>query len=430
MPYQSPGGAFSNAMEEFLFQQAAQKRQSLLDSLAITREERMAKTDMETQHDARERIRQEDERIQGEREDRAIKTFDRGRTRTEEDVKNKVLGDPMTPDLLERIKRYGVDANTIAPEPTAATTIPTLRQAPAGVLPGPETIPAPIGGVGPTLSPATPYSIPPPADAPIRFGGRPIERARQKLGATIRGGADPREVLTQSLESGVDPKEMEGVLSALRPPKPAADPAATHEANRLFDIAHPLPKEPKEPSTGRLDKSYDTQTKRLDALEKPLAEQAERIGRLRATINQMSPAADALIAPELLTAIAGGIGSGLRMNEAEISRIVGGRTQWESLKSKLMAWQADSTQPFSVTPEQRLQMRSFITAIADRGQKRLSLLDDARSQLVDAPDVDTHRRVVDAVKKALNAETLETGAASSDRKPTAEELIKKYGGGR
>lgn len=156
--------------------------------------------------------------------------------------------------------------------------------------------------------------------------------------------------------------------------------------------------------TGRLDKSYDTQTKRLDAIEKPLAEQAERIGRLRATINQMSPAADALIAPELLTAMAGGQGSGLRMNEAEIARIVGGRTQWESLRSRLEAWSGDPTRPFSVTPEQRKQMRALVLAIAKRGQTRLGLIDDARSKMVDATDVVEHRRIVDATKKALAAD--------------------------
>lgn len=183
------------------------------------------------------------------------------------------------------------------------------------------------------------------------------------------------------------------------------DPLRTHESERLFDIAHPIPKDTSAADTTRLDKSYDTQTKRLDAIEKPFADQAERIGRLRATLNQMTPQADALIAPELLTAMAGGAGSGLRMNEAEISRVVGGRNQWEDLKSRLDAWQADPTKPFAVTPEQRKQMRDLIKVIADRGQRRLALIDDVRSKLVDATDVTGHRRLVDGVKKALNAET-------------------------
>lgn len=156
----------------------------------------------------------------------------------------------------------------------------------------------------------------------------------------------------------------------------------------------------------RTDHSYDTQTKRLDTLEKPLADQAERIGRLRATINQNTPQADALIAPELLTAMAGGAGSGLRMNEAEIARIIGGRNQWESLKARLNAWQADPSKPFAVTPEQRTQMRTLVAAIADRGQRRLKLIDDARVALSDAPDVAEHRRIADAVRKALNADTM------------------------
>jgi hypothetical protein len=60
-----------------------------------------------------------------------------------------------------------------------------------------------------------------------------------------------------------------------------------------------------------------------------------RFGRLRDTLNQKSPQADALVAPELLTVIAGGQGSGLRMNEAEIARSVGGRSHLEDLKAAL-----------------------------------------------------------------------------------------------
>lgn len=164
----------------------------------------------------------------------------------------------------------------------------------------------------------------------------------------------------------------------------------------------------------RLDKSYDTQTKRLDTIEKPLSDQAERIGRLRATMNANSPQADTLIAPEILTVAAGGAGSGLRMNEAEIARIIGGRTQWESLKARLSAWQSDPSQPFSITPEQRKQMHSLVQAIAERGQKRLALIDEARAKMVDAPDVTAHRQILNEVSKHLNDEALGGGGGGGD----------------
>jgi hypothetical protein len=144
----------------------------------------------------------------------------------------------------------------------------------------------------------------------------------------------------------------------------------------------------------RLDRSYSEASKEIENLRKPVMDRAERLARLEDSLNANSPQADALLAPELLSVMAGGQGSGLRMNEAEISRIVGGRSNWESLKAALNKWQLDPSKALSVTPAQRQQMRDVVRTVMQRNTQQLSAFRDASHQLIDAPDVKTHRQVV------------------------------------
>lgn len=247
----------------------------------------------------------------------------------------------------------------------------------------------------PIASPAPPSSIAAPGDS-----GQPTP-----MPGTIANSPSPAMETFHRIPTAPELQHQQdeaAKLAAIR------NPVADHAANRAFDVAHPLPlrTDPTAHNDTRLDNSYNRQTTRLDAIEKPLADQAERIGRLRQVVNQMTPQADTLIAPELLTITAGGMGSGLRMSEAEIARVVGGRNQWQDIQARLNAWQQDPTKPFAVTPVQRKQIRDLVKAIADRGQKRLSMIDNARDSLTDAADVQEHRRIVDALKKALTTEAL------------------------
>src|ERR1051326_230465 len=103
----------------------------------------------------------------------------------------------------------------------------------------------------------------------------------------------------------------------------------------------------------RTDKSYQFSVGELDKVGKPITDAVARFGRLQDTIPKKPPQADALVAPELLTVMAGGAGSGLRMNEAEISRVVGGRSNLESLKAALNKWSLNPSQALSNTAAQR-----------------------------------------------------------------------------
>jgi hypothetical protein len=129
--------------------------------------------------------------------------------------------------------------------------------------------------------------------------------------------------------------------------------------------------------------SYKFTTENMEKARVPAETQLAKLTRLNDTINQKSPLADAIVAPELLTAMVGGQGSGLRMNEAEISRIVGGRNNWENLKSKIMAYQTDPSKPFSITDEQRKQMQALIPVIAQRLKAKVDVINGAEGEVAD-----------------------------------------------
>jgi hypothetical protein len=151
----------------------------------------------------------------------------------------------------------------------------------------------------------------------------------------------------------------------------------------------------------RMDKSYQFNSSQLEAVRKPIIDQAARFNRLVETVNQGTPQADALIAPELLTVMAGGAGSGLRMNEAEISRIVGGRSNLETIKAALNKWTLDPTKALSITPAQRVQVRQLIEAAGGRLNEQIATIDKANQELVDGKTVDDHRRTLANVKSKL-----------------------------
>lgn len=151
----------------------------------------------------------------------------------------------------------------------------------------------------------------------------------------------------------------------------------------------------------RADRSYQFSARELDAVGKPIIEAVARVGRLQTTLAQGTPQADALVAPELLTVMAGGQGSGLRMNEAEIARIVGGRSHWENLRGAIQKWSLDPSKAGSITPEQRQQIRALVNEVDGRLKEKQKVLDQAAQDLVGSDDPLEHRKVVAATRKRL-----------------------------
>jgi hypothetical protein len=179
----------------------------------------------------------------------------------------------------------------------------------------------------------------------------------------------------------------------------------------------------------RGDRSYQWHAGRIDKLREPVASRMERVSRLEDTLNQGTPQADALVAPELLSVMAGGQGSGLRMNEAEIARIVGGRTNWESLKAKLGAWQADPNKGFALTPAQREQTRALFAAVKDRVSKKMAAIDEESEALSGTDSAAEHRRIYNRLQKRLSDIDAETGKGSGPLSlDEAKDYLQKAGG--
>jgi hypothetical protein len=126
-----------------------------------------------------------------------------------------------------------------------------------------------------------------------------------------------------------------------------------------------------------------------------------RMGRLKDTLAQGTPQADALAAPELLTIMAGGQGSGLRMNEAEIARIVGGRSHWENLKAAAQKWSTNPETANSITADQRQQVRALVATVDAKLTQKQNILNDAGQNLLDAKSPEEQHRVIIEARRAL-----------------------------
>lgn len=173
----------------------------------------------------------------------------------------------------------------------------------------------------------------------------------------------------------------------------------------------------------RSDKSYALQSKRLDDVRKPLEQTQQRLGRLNDTLAQKSPQADALIGPELLTIMAGGQGSGLRMNEAEIARVVGGRSAWENLKASLQHWSTNPDDARSITDDQDNQIRKLVSTVQGKLVAKQKITDEAEQALLESDDPKAHRQIVSDARKKLDA--IDAGQKTMSQ-PALEQAAKDH----
>jgi hypothetical protein len=165
-------------------------------------------------------------------------------------------------------------------------------------------------------------------------------------------------------------------------------------------------------STERSDKSYQYNATQLDKLGTPIEQAQARVGRLQEALKQNTPIADALIAPELLSIMAGGAGSGLRMTDAEINRIVGGQGHWDALRKQAQLWALDPSKANSITPEQRKEIRSLTAAVQQKLNAKQVALDRAHQELLNSDDPKEHRKAVTDAHREL--EKIDTGAAAPE----------------
>jgi hypothetical protein len=235
----------------------------------------------------------------------------------------------------------------------------------------------------------------------------------------VMGGMSPAEARKQVLKDAASIKQdkpdteteeaqrYENIQTSLSMKKPVTPEdlawSKAYEKRKTLAPALTAGAKAGEQGTARSDRSYQFHASQINGLRKPIEDRAERIARVEDTLAQGTPQADALIAPELLSVMAGGAGSGVRQNEAELARIVGGRTNWESLKAKVNAWQLDPNKGFALTPAQREQTRALFGTVKDRVSRKMQAIDAANQQLIDTDDPKEHRRISQEIEQAFQS---------------------------
>jgi len=130
--------------------------------------------------------------------------------------------------------------------------------------------------------------------------------------------------------------------------------------------------------------SYKYHSDKLLALAKPIDDAANRAQRLSDNLNLRTAQADTIIAPELLTVTSGGLGSGLRINEAEINRVSGGRPMVAQIQAKVRKWLGtDQKNAIDFAPEERKAIQDIVDIVNNKltqKQQALSYFGDLNSQ--------------------------------------------------
>lgn len=194
--------------------------------------------------------------------------------------------------------------------------------------------------------------------------------------------------------------------------KKAAESLMTAEAN-----AKRAPKDNSARDENRSDRNYQFNVKELDTERKPLEATMQKISAGMSNINLNSAQADAFLAPQILTLSAGGAGSGLRMNEAEINRVLAGRTTWEAIQAAANKYRLDP-QHAQIPVEQRQAMKDILDAAMQKGTLKSSVISWADQQLINNDDVKAQRTAVATARQLLTA--IDEGKKVQRNKKTGE----------
>lgn len=177
---------------------------------------------------------------------------------------------------------------------------------------------------------------------------------------------------------------------------------------------HPPPQAAPGADTAREDRSYQYNNDQLTKMSAPIDEALARYGKLKETLDGGSTTSEALVAPQLMTFMAGGTGSGVRITNAELQAISNARGFWEDLQAKASRY-TDAAQLSQVlSPEQKTAIRKLADVVASKLKVKQDALNDARDELNDAPDVAAHRKILTDTRRKL----ADLDAGASQRAPS------------
>lgn len=122
--------------------------------------------------------------------------------------------------------------------------------------------------------------------------------------------------------------------------------------------------------------------KDLNAEDAKLVPDLERVDRAEKVLNSKNFIADAIAAPEVLQIMAGGMGSGLRMTDAELNRVNQAQTKLDQLRGAIAKYGLGT--PVTIQEEMRKQMKTLIDTVKVARQRKAGLLEDTLRQVEDA----------------------------------------------
>jgi hypothetical protein len=149
------------------------------------------------------------------------------------------------------------------------------------------------------------------------------------------------------------------------------------------------------------DRSFQFSQNELNKQGEPIQKGLTSISNLRDLVNARTPAADALIAPKLISTEAGGFGSGVRVTGAEIKSQIGGRSAWENLLATSQHYATNPKDALLYTPSQRDQISKIIDLHEAKLKAQSDALNKGFGDLAASNDPMAHRRIVDRTRKAL-----------------------------
>lgn len=421
--YESPGGAFVNAMEDHLMKQAAQKHLQLMDSLAQKREDRLTQAELDAAQERRDALKEHAQQVEDQLKEK--KTVD-----LQKRVEGMVPGDIPDAQMLKQADELGIGGQNF---PKPAQSMPGVAAVPMGA-PVRLTPPgqAPIQTSVPNPETAKP-GIQSPSDPSVRpFIGSRVEREKATQEGKIKAISDQM--------AGLDPMSPEFKRLAVQyemtagKPIPAAmmatkggtgdgeaiarvDPKR-QVVQRLVDgqwvdtkgdmpkgthfLQEPTPKDDsaqKDRESNHVDQVRSHAHDKIDAdIAKPLKTQIASVDSLITALNQNTNISDAVIAPMVLKATVSGTGSGFRMTQPEINSVLKGtRTSWDSLQVAINKWTGDG--PLILTDDQKTGMRALAKAIRKKAVAQYKKVVDADDALDNATSVEQINKIHTKLRK-------------------------------
>lgn len=123
--------------------------------------------------------------------------------------------------------------------------------------------------------------------------------------------------------------------------------------------------------------------------EKTVDKDIERSDRALFLLNSPNFVTDAVAGPEFLQIVAGGMGSGLRMTDAELNRINEAQTKIDQFKGQLAKWDVLGIgDRRTIQNEMRAQMKAALDAVHAARQRKAALAESTLQGLEDADTQD------------------------------------------